>query len=165
MSNYHRGQLFQLTYLLKPIPVFITKSNTVILKGPLMHLYKTFSCALRRVNILTIVVVKLGSDSAEGECVLSRLVPLLSRCPSVSKRISTALDWASSEFCKSSRNTVNSPEYRARTLSISALWFTSTVSSCPDSHWALDEPDEIGKGRLTYQSCLRKYHQWIEIVL
>jgi len=92
MSNYHRGQLFQLTYLLKPIPVFITKSNTVILKGPLMHLYKTFSCALRRVNILTIVVVKLGSDSAEGECVLSRLVPLLSRCPSVSKRISTALD-------------------------------------------------------------------------
>ena len=95
MNKYYRGQLLQLTYLLKPIPVFITKSDTVILKGPLMHLFKDYSYALGRVNILTIVVVKSGSDATEGEGVLSRLVPSpspLSRCPCVSKRISTALD-------------------------------------------------------------------------
>ena len=43
--------------------------------------------------------------------------------------ISTELAEASSAFCRSSLNTVFSPEYLASTLSISARWFTSTASS------------------------------------
>ena len=39
---------------------------------------------------------------------------------------------------------VNSPEYLAKTLSISARWFTSTHSSSPESHYTGNYQGNVG---------------------
>lgn len=83
---------------------------------------------------LTTTVLKSGRVSLECSWEIRELTSFLSKKACVSNLISTAVACASSEFCKSSRKTVNSPEYRARILSIKARWLTSTDSSWPLAH-------------------------------
>ena len=55
---------------------------------------------------------------------------------------------------------VNSPEYLARTLSISARWFTSTHSSSPEFHCAEACRNNVGERTAYTHQCFlrRRYH-------
>lgn len=120
------------TDFLQSTPIFITKDNSIVLESPLMYLIQTASrlADMQMTCQLTGAVLKSGKRALECSSELSVLAPFfISKKCCVSKSISTAVACASSAFCKSSRNTVNSPEYRARILSIRARWFTSTDSS------------------------------------
>jgi len=113
------------TNLLQSTPILISKYNPIVLETPLVYLieYRSWHSGQtqRPPCKRTKAVFKSGKASLECSCEPSELTPFFtSKNFCVSKLISATVACASSEFCKSSRKTVNSPEYRARILSIKA---------------------------------------------